>query len=87
MVGERQLIGDVDDVASYAVSHNSADVLRRRSSSPSVIKSVGLIRKETEGHACRHLETMGESINPAFHTRVVIEYVAVEVAELGCVLL
>ena len=67
------------------MSHNSADVLRRRSLSPSVIESVSLIYEETEDHACRYLKMMGEGVNPAFHARVVIERVAVKVAELGCV--
>lgn len=79
------MIGDVNDVASYTVSHDSADVLCRGSSGPSVIKSVSLIRKETKGHARRYLKTTGEGINLAFHAQVVIEHVAIEVAELKCV--
>lgn len=76
------MINDVDNITSYAMSHNSADVLRRRSSSLSVIESIGLIHEEIEGHAHRHLEMMEEGINPAFNAWLVIECVAVEIAEL-----
>lgn len=79
------MIGNVDNFAFYAMSHNSVDVLRRRLSSPSVIESVGFIREETESHAHKHFKTMGEGINPVFYAQVVIEHVTVEIAELGCV--
>ena len=81
-VGKNELIGDVNNVASYAVPHDSANVLRRRSSGSSIIERARLICEKGKGHACRYLKTMGEDINPAFHARVVIERVAVKVAEL-----
>lgn len=81
------MIDNVDNVASYIVSHNSADVLRKGSSGPSIIESINLIREETKGHARRYFKTIREGINPAFHAQVIIKRVAVEVAELGCVLL
>ena len=86
MVGKRQLIGNIDNIASYTVLHDSADVLRRGLLGPNIIKRVSLIHEETKNYAHRHLKTMGEDINLAFHARVVIERVAIEVAELGCVL-
>lgn len=67
------------------MSHDSADILRKGLSSLSVIESVSFIREETKGHACRYFKTTGEGIYPAFHARVVIERVAVKVAELGCI--
>lgn len=82
-IGKRQLIGDVNNVVSYTMSHDSADVLHRGSSGPSVIERISLIREETKGHACRYFKTMVEGINLAFHARVVIGRIAVEVAELG----
>ena len=81
-VGKRELIGDVNNVASYAVPHDSANVLRRRSLGLSIIERVRLICKETKGHACGYRRTMGEGINPALYARVVIECVAVKVAKL-----
>ena len=81
-VGKRELIGDVNNIVSYAVSHDSTNVLRRRSSGSSIIERVCLIHEEAKGHACRYFKTMGEGINPALHAPVIIERIAVEVAEL-----
>ena len=81
-IGKRELIDDFDDVVSYTVLHNSANVLCGWSSSLNVIERVYLIREEAKGNARRYLKTMGEGINPAFHARVVIERVTVEGAEL-----
>ena len=61
--------------------HNSTNILRRGPLGSNVVERVYLIGKEVKGHACRYLETMGESINSAFHTWVVIERIAVEIAE------
>lgn len=82
MVGKRQLIGNVDNVASYPVSHNSTNVPRRGSSGSSVVEKVCLIGEQAKSHARREFKTMREDINPALHARVIIERVAVEVAEL-----
>ena len=40
LVGEGKLIGDVDNIASYAVLYDSANVLGGRLSSTSVVKGV-----------------------------------------------
>lgn len=87
MVGKRQLIGNVNDIISYTVSYNSTHVLCRWSSGLSIVKCVSLIGKEPKGHAHRNLKIMGKSINLAFHAGVIIERVAVKVAELRGVLL
>lgn len=79
------MIGNVDDIASYAVLQDSANILRRGLLGSSVIKKVSFINKQTKSHACRYFKTMEEGINPAFHARVVIERVAVKVAKLGSV--
>ena len=81
LVGKRKLVGDVDNVVSYTVPHNSTNVLRRGLSSLSIVKGVRLIGEKAKGHACRHLKTMRESINPVFHAWVVIERIAVKVAK------
>ena len=57
-VGKRQLIGDVDDVGSYTVLHNSTYVLRRGPPGSSVVENICLIGEEAKGHARRDLETM-----------------------------
>ena len=79
-VGKRELIGNVNDIVSYAMPHDSANVLRRRSSGSSIIERVRLIREDAKGHACRYLKAMGEGINLVLYARVVIERVVVEVA-------
>lgn len=65
--------------------HDSADVLHKGSSGPSVIEEVSLIREATKGHACGYLKIMKESINSALHASVIIKRVVVQVAELKCV--
>lgn len=53
MVGKRQLISDVDDVASYTVLHDSTDVLHRGPLGLSIVKKVDLIGEKPKGHARR----------------------------------
>ena len=81
-ISEEELIGDLNDVAAYTVPHDCPHVLVWRTASSSVLEQVSLVREEVESHACRYLETMEESIDPALHSRVVVEGVAVKVAEL-----
>lgn len=47
----------------------------------SVLEQVSLVCQEVESHARRHLKTMGECVDPALYSRVVIESAAVKVAE------
>lgn len=75
------MIGYVNDVASYAVSYDSANVLRRGSSGSSIIERVCFIREEAKSYACRYFKTMGEDVNPALHTWVIVECVAVKVTQ------
>lgn len=82
MVGRRELICNNDNVASYTVLHNSTNVLHRGSLGASIVEKVGFISKEIKSYICRHLETMGESINLAFHARIVVEHVLVKFTEL-----
>lgn len=82
MIGKKQLIGNIDNIASYTIPHNSTNILHRGLLSSSFIKRVCLIGEEVKSHACMYLKTMRESINPAFHARVIIECVTVKIAEL-----
>ena len=62
--------------------YDSANVLDGGSSSTSLVKGVYLVGEEAKGNARRYFKAMGEGVDPAFHTRVVVEGIAVEVAEL-----
>lgn len=81
MVGKKKLVGNVNNVTSYTVLYNSTKVLPGRPSSSRVVEEVRLISEKAKSHACGYLKIMGESINPAFPTWVVIEHIVVEVAE------
>ena len=81
LVGKRKLVGDVDNIASYTILHNSMNLLRRGPLGSSVVNEVCFIGEEAKGHACRYFKTMEESINPAFYAWVIIECVAVDVAK------
>lgn len=81
MAGKRELIGNVNNVTSYTMSHNSTNILHREPLGSSVVEGVCFISKKAKGHTCRYLKTIGESINSTFHAWVVIERVVIEVAE------
>lgn len=85
MVGERQLIGIINDIVFYTVLYDSADILRRRSLGSNVIERVNLIRDKTKDHTCRYFKMMRKGVNPVFYTWVVIEHIAVKVAKLECI--
>lgn len=71
-IGEGMLISGVEDVASYAVLHDSMNVLGGRSSSTSVIEGVYLVGSEVKSNACWYFKAMEEGVNPAFHAWNVI---------------
>lgn len=81
LIGKKKLVGNINDVAPYIMSYNSTNVLCRGSPSLSIVENVGFIGEEVKGHACRYVKMMGESINLAFHTWVVIKHIAIEVAK------
>lgn len=62
--------------------HDSASVLGRRLSRTSVVERLRLVAQEAKGNARRYFEVMEEGVDPAFHARVVVEGIAIEVAEL-----
>lgn len=78
---QKKLISDSNNIASYTASHNSTNVLHRRTSAMSVTDRVCLNSEKVKGHACRYFETMGECINPALYAHVVIDRVTFEVIE------
>lgn len=82
MVGKRELIDSVDNIAPYTVLYNSINILYRWLLSSSIIKRVGFIGEEAKDYACRYLKTMEESINPALYAQVVMECVTIKVAKL-----
>lgn len=49
MVGKRELIGNVNNVSSYTMSYDGANVLHRGMLGSSVIEKVCLIREEAKG--------------------------------------
>lgn len=82
MVGKKDLIDNINNIAPYIVLHKDRNVLRRGPSSSSIVKKIGLIVEKAKDHACKYLKTMEECINLVFHAWVVIKCVAIEVAEL-----
>lgn len=64
------------------MSHNSTNVLGGGSPSTSVVERVCLVGQEAKSNACWYLEAMGEGVNLVFYARVVVEGIAVEIAEL-----
>lgn len=82
MIGKRKLIGNVDDVLSYAVLHNSANILGRRLSNTSVVKRVCFVSQEAKDNAYQYFQMMEESVDSAIHTQVIVEGIAVKVTEL-----
>lgn len=81
-VDKRKLICDVDNIASYAVVHDSANILGRGSSSTSIVERVYFVGNEAKGNACWYFKTIKEGSDLAFNARVVVWGIAVEVVEL-----
>lgn len=81
MIGKRQLIGNVNNVIPYIMSHNSTNILCKGLSDLNIVKRVYFIGEEAKGHAYRYFKIMEESINLAFHACVVIESIAIKIAE------
>lgn len=86
-VSKKELISNVNNVASNIVLHNSTNVLRKGQLGLSVIEKVGVIGEEAKSHARKYLKMMEEYINPVLHACVIIERVAAKVAEFRGVLL
>lgn len=84
-ISEGKLIRDVDDNASDIVLHDSSNVLGGGSSSMSVVEGVHLIGQEAKGSTRRYFEVVRESVNLALYAQVVVEGIAVEIAELRSV--
>lgn len=80
-IGKEKLIDKVDNVASYAVPHNNVNILGGRLPSMSIIKRICLVGWEAKSDACRHFKIIGEGVDPTLHSRIVVEGIAVEVAE------
>lgn len=82
MVGKKELICNIDDVAFYIVPHNSTNGLRQRLLGLGVVEEVSFINKKVKSYSCRHFKMMRESINRGLHARVVVERILVKVVEL-----
>lgn len=80
--GKGKLICNVNNITSYTMPHDSTNVLSGGSLSTSVVERVCLVGQEVKGNACQHFEAIKKGINPAFHTRVVVEGIMVEIAKL-----
>lgn len=67
--------------------YDSTNVLNEGSSNTSIVEGVCLVDQEAKSNARRYFEVMGEGVDLAFHARVVVEDIAVKVAELRIILL
>lgn len=76
------MICNIDNIATYPVPHDSANVLGEGLSSTSIVEKVGLVGWEAKNNACRYFKAMGQGVNLVFYTSVIVEGIAVEVAEL-----
>lgn len=85
MVGKQKLIGKVDNIVSYNVPYNSANVLNERLLRKNIVKKVFFICWKAKGNACWYFEITEKDVDLALHTQVVVESVAVKVAKLKSV--
>ena len=82
MVSKRKLIDDVYNIAAYSIMYNYSNVLGRRASYPGVIKQVSLVRQEAKSNIDRYFEIIGERIDSALHTGIIIQRVPVKITKL-----
>lgn len=81
LVGKKNIIGHVNVIASYAILHNSAYVLNKKSLRLSVIERVSFVSEEVKCNASGHFERLAKCIYPALYAWIVIEFVAIKVAK------
>lgn len=67
-----KLICDIDNIASYVIAHDSANVLGGTLSSIWFVKKVCLIGPAVKGNTCLYFETMREGVDPALNAQVVV---------------
>lgn len=81
-IGKKKLIHNVNNIAFYAMPHNSANVLGGGLSSTSFVEEIHLVDQEAKANACWYLEAMRKSVDLAFHARVVVKGIAIKIVEL-----
>lgn len=76
------MIYNIDNIASYGVPHDSSNVLGKGLSSMSVLKKICFIGQKAKGNACQYFEAVTEGVDLALYAQVVVEGIAVKIAEL-----
>lgn len=79
------MICDIDDIASYAMPHDSSNILGGGSLSTSVVERVRLVGQEAKSNARQYFEVVRKGVDPALHAWVIVEGITVETAELRSV--
>lgn len=87
LIGKRKLIGNIDNITSYVILHDSANVLGTRLLNTNISEGLHLIDQKTKDNACWYLKVMHKGVNLALYTRVVVQVIAVKVVKLRDVLL
>lgn len=66
------MICNVDNIASYAVPHDSSNVLGRGLSSINIIKKVRLVSQEAKGNALWYFEAVREGVDLALYAQLLL---------------
>lgn len=81
-VRKEKLISNVNHIKSYAMPYDSANIISKNLPSISIIERIYVIGWEFKSNISCHFQTMRKDINLAFHNHIIVENVAVEIAEL-----
>lgn len=76
------MICNVNNIAFYAVPHDSSNVLGKKSSSTKVIERVRFVGQEVKGNVRRYFEAVREGVEPVLYAWVVVEGIVVKIAKL-----
>ena len=86
MVGKRQLICNINNIAAYAVLNDGTYILGWWPTRSRVVERISFVSWEAQGNAGWYLETVRKRVDPAFHAWVIVQGVPVEVAEFRRIL-
>ncbi len=79
MVGNIELIGNINNISSYIVLRNGINVWCKGLLRLTIIMKECLIGEKVKGYAYRYLKIMKECINPTLYAWVVVKGITVKV--------
>lgn len=78
---EKKTGGDVNNVIAYLMVYNYPYVLGWKTLNLSIIERIHFVYQEAKSNACEYLKVIRKCIGPALDTKVIVQYVVIEIAQ------